>query len=69
MIAASLALFVLAQTKPPEAGFRVWMGPSGPRAPVRYSRPTLSWQIWTDDPARSVVGVLLSVNGRPVPAK
>lgn len=69
MIAASLAFVLFTQSKAPQPGFRVWMGASGPRSEVRYARPTLAWQVWADDPARKVVAVSLSMNGRTVPAK
>jgi hypothetical protein len=67
MIVASLALLVLSQSKAPPETFRVWKGISGPRVPVRYSRPTLRWNVWPDDPARKVVGASLSLNGLLVP--
>lgn len=69
MFVASLAVLLLTQAKSPEAGFRIWKGPSGPRVPVRFSRPTFQWQIWADDPARKVVHVQLAINNRVVAAK
>src|SRR5438046_359592 len=40
----------------------------GPRTEVRYSRPTLKWEIWPEDPKDRVSGVDLKVDGKVVPA-
>ena len=63
-----VGLLLLTQSKVSDTTFRVQMGAWGPRAEVRYARPTLRWEIWPVDPKRSVVTVRLAIDGRAVEA-